>query len=309
MKKIVLTFCLVFLVVVSKAQWTDNGNSLTTSDNIGIKTTPASDVNLHIKDNRANLYIENTSSSNWAFLRIKGSDSNLWDIAQYGDNDYLEFRPKGSNTNRMILKQDGSLGLKTIPTTGVDLHIKDSRANLYIENTNSSNWAFLRLKGSGSNLWDIAQYGDNDYLEFRPKGSSSNRFIFKQNGSMGIGSTETGSHKLAVEGSIGAREIKVEASGWSDFVFENEYNLRTLEEVEQHINENGHLPEIPSEAEVTENGINLGEMNAKLLQKIEELTLYMIHMNKQLKSQSEKVEKLEQENFELKEEISTLKSN
>ncbi len=63
-------------------------------------------------------------------------------------------------------------------------------------------------------------------------------------------------------------------TGRSDFVFENDYELRTLEEVEQHINEKGRLPEIPSETEVTENGINLGEMNAKLLQKIEELTLY-----------------------------------
>ena len=68
-------------------------------------------------------------------------------------------------------------------------------------------------------------------------------------GKLGIGTETTGSHELAVEGSIGAREIKVEASGWSDFVFENDYELRTLEEVEQHINENGHLPEIPSEAE------------------------------------------------------------
>ena len=73
-----------------------------------------------------------------------------------------------------------------------------------------------------------------------------------KNGQLGIGTTSTGSHKLAVEGSIGAREIKVEASGWPDFVFEKDYELRTLEEVEEHIKENGHLPEIPSEAEVTE---------------------------------------------------------
>lgn len=81
---------------------------------------------------------------------------------------------------------------------------------------------------------------------------------------------------------------------WSDFVFENDYDLPTLEEVEEHIAENGHLPEIPSEAEVTENGINLGEMDAKLLQKIEELTLYLIEQNKEIK--------------ELKKEISDMKS-
>ena len=112
-------------------------------------------------------------------------------------------------------------------------------------------------------------------------------------GKMGIGTLTTASHRLAVEGSIGAREIKVEATGWSDFVFEKDYDLRTLEEVEQHIKEKGHLPEIPSEAEVTENGINLGEMNAKLLQKIEELTLYLIEQNKVIKELKDKVNLLE----------------
>ena len=121
------------------------------------------------------------------------------------------------------------------------------------------------------------------------------RMRIGSNGNVGIGTSSTGSHMLAVNGSIGARQIKVEANGWSDFVFEKEYDLRTLEEVEEHINENGHLPEIPSEAEVTENGIYLGEMNAKLLQKIEELTLYLIEQNK-------KIQRLEQEVSALKNE-------
>ncbi len=102
-----------------------------------------------------------------------------------------------------------------------------------------------------------------------------------------------------MEGSIGSREIVVESSGWSDFVFKSNYNLRTLDEVEKHINENGHLPEIPNEAEVNENGINLGEMDAKLLQKIEELTLYLIEQNKQNKEQQKRIEKLEKVNSEL----------
>ena len=74
-----------------------------------------------------------------------------------------------------------------------------------------------------------------------------------------------------------------------------------MEEVENFIKENNHLPDIPSEKEVLENGIQVGEMNAKLLQKIEELTLYMIEMNKRMKS-------IEVENMELKDEIKELKS-
>lgn len=122
------------------------------------------------------------------------------------------------------------------------------------------------------------------------------------NGSLGLGTKNPGSHKLAVEGSIGARMIVCDPSGgWADFVFDPDYQLPTLEAVEQHIAENGHLPEIPSEKEVLDKGINLGEMDAKLLQKIEELTLYMIQSNKRMN-------KLEQENAELKATVRELKS-
>lgn len=122
-------------------------------------------------------------------------------------------------------------------------------------------------------------------------------------GKVAIGTSDfSGNHKLRVEGSIGAREIKVEASGWSDFVFENGYKLRTLEEVEEHIAEKGHLPEIPSEVEVAEYGINLGEMDAKLLQKIEELTLYLIEQNKENQEQRKLIEELQKEVSALKNE-------
>lgn len=68
----------------------------------------------------------------------------------------------------------------------------------------------------------------------------------------------------------------INMNGWSDFVFKKEYNLPTLEEVEKHIAGKGYLPNIPSEEEVLKDGIYLGEMNSKLLQKIEEMTLYII---------------------------------
>lgn len=122
-------------------------------------------------------------------------------------------------------------------------------------------------------------------------------------GKVAIGTIDfSGNHLFRVDGSIGAREIKVEANGWSDFVFENNYLLPTLEEVEQHISENGHLPEIPNEAEVSENGINLGEMNAKLLQKIEELTLYLIEQNKQIQNANQNIAELRKEVSALKKE-------
>ena len=118
-------------------------------------------------------------------------------------------------------------------------------------------------------------------------------YMILDNGKVGIGTTAYGSHKLAVEGSIGAREIKVEANGWSDFVFAKDYDLPSLEALEAYIHKNKHLPEIPTEVEVTESGINLGEMNAKLLQKIEELTLYLIEEHKQNQLLKQRIEKLE----------------
>lgn len=116
--------------------------------------------------------------------------------------------------------------------------------------------------------------------------------IYRTEGSVGIGTPTTGNHKLAVDGSIGAREITIESDTWSDFVFEESYALRDLEEVETFIQQHHHLPEIPSEAEVINDGINLGEMDAKLLMKIEELTLYLIQQNKRIKALEEKNEAL-----------------
>ncbi|MFD2888072.1 TMF family protein [Chitinophaga cymbidii] len=119
-------------------------------------------------------------------------------------------------------------------------------------------------------------------------------------GNVGIGTTSTGIHKLAVEGSIGARKVKVNPSGWADFVFHPEYRLSPLEEVEAFIDNNGHLPEIPTAREIAKEGLDLGEMDKKLLQKIEELTLYVIEQNRKLKKQQEHIQRLESELSALK---------
>lgn len=115
--------------------------------------------------------------------------------------------------------------------------------------------------------------------------------ILSSNGNVGIGTTNP-QNKLDVNGVIRAKEIKVE-TGWADHVFADDYPLRSLDEVKAHIKENKHLPDIPSEAEVKEKGVGLGEMQVMLLQKIEEMTLYMI-------KQQEKMEEMEKEIILLK---------
>lgn len=194
-------------------------------------------------------------------------------------------------TDLMTIKQDGKVGIGTTDPAHGKLQIYGSGASEGITLWTNSGEVTSRIWiNPTSKLFHFSR--GTDPL----KG-----FTLDNDGNMSIGSLEHGTHKLAVEGTIGAREIKVEASGWSDFVFKNNYELRTLEEVERHIAERGHLPEIPSEEEVTENGINLGEMDAKLLMKIEELTLYMIEMNKQ-------VQQLKSENQELKEKVNSLEN-
>jgi|SRR5690606_22259654 len=109
---------------------------------------------------------------------------------------------------------------------------------------------------------------------------------------VGIGTT-TPDEKLSVNGNIHTKEVRVDLTGWSDFVFEENYELPTLQEVEKHIKEKGHLQDIPSAKEVEEKGILLGDMNAKLLQKIEELTLYTIEQQKQINLLLNKIDELE----------------
>lgn len=96
-------------------------------------------------------------------------------------------------------------------------------------------------------------------------------------GDVAIGASNVPSgYKLAVEGKIRTREIRVDQDTWPDYVFDKDYDLPSLEEIKRHIDEKGHLPNIPSAQEVKENGVELGEMNRLLLEKIEELTIYLL---------------------------------
>jgi len=102
-------------------------------------------------------------------------------------------------------------------------------------------------------------------------------------GNLGIGTTNP-TQKLSVNGTIRAKEVVVETTGWSDYVFADNYVLQPLAEVEAQIKQEKHLPGIPSAQQVAESGIGLGEMQAKLLAKIEELTLHQIEQEKRIRA-------------------------
>jgi hypothetical protein len=127
---------------------------------------------------------------------------------------------------------------------------------------------------------------------------------FSSGGNVGIGTTNINdaSYKLFVETGIRTRKLKVDQTSWPDYVFHKYYNLPSLAEVEQFINKNKHLPDVPSAAEVEKNGLDLGENQALLLKKIEELTLYVIELKKENEKMNERIEKQQKE-------IQALKNN
>ncbi len=114
--------------------------------------------------------------------------------------------------------------------------------------------------------------------------------------SLSIGAKKpTGSfanYKLSVDGIIVSTRSVVQTNSWADKVFHKNYKLMTLSEIEAFVTQYKHLPEIPSEQEVIENGVDVGEMNKLLLQKVEELTLHLIAQNKKIEALETKMNKL-----------------
>ncbi|MCC5916535.1 MAG: hypothetical protein JJU02_04325 [Cryomorphaceae bacterium] len=126
-------------------------------------------------------------------------------------------------------------------------------------------------------------------VDSRINSGTGDKFRFSNAGELFIGrdlnGSNPGGYKLYVEDGIRTEKVRVDiaaSNGWADFVFEDDYQLMTIEELEAYITEHKHLPNVPFEAEVAEDGMDLAEMNAILLRQIEELTLRVIEMQKEL---------------------------
>jgi len=173
---------------------------------------------------------------------------------------------------------DARLALTKISSTG---NVQSAKIVLSAPDTDFGNLSF-KVKTTASR---------SEYEQFYTNAMT----IKGSNAYVGIGTTNPDS-MLTVAGNIHSQEVKVTLNAGvvvPDYVFANDYKLKSLQEVEKYIKQNSHLPEIPSAKEVEANGLMLGEMNMSLLKKIEELTLYLIEQNKKYTELEKRLEKIE----------------
>lgn len=248
-------------------------------------------------------------------LHVYGGDTYLWglnlgygiNIAKITTDDAskpISFQIAG--TEYMRLSNNGNVGIGTTsPIDKLQIHGTFISTGLYEGNgiyfstTNgNTNWGVAQITPYiASNNGGVDGYPGG--LEFKTKNPGistsfpTTKMVIDANGNVGIGTTSP-DQKLTVNGKIHAQEVIVDLNvPVADYVFAKGYKLMPLPEVEQYVQANSHLPEIPSAAEVKEKGMNMGDMQNQLLKKVEELTLYVIQQDKRIQA-------LEEENKRLK---------
>jgi hypothetical protein len=195
------------------------------------------------------------------------------------NNIYKGLRLEGSD---LIINaaSGGNVGIGTIaPAT--TFHVGDNSSVVYSTAIAGHGGTDIVAIGNRSGIASINGYA-NDFSAVK------NLALNPDGGNVGIGTTNP-TQKLSVDGTVLARKVKVSQtpSDWPDYVFDSSYQLAPLHAVEKYIQQNKHLPELPSAAEVKNNGIDLGDNQAVLLKKIEELTLYIIEQDKRIKKLEE----------------------
>ncbi|MGD9159114.1 MAG: tail fiber protein [Desulfobacteraceae bacterium] len=280
--------------------------------NVGIGIT-SPDAALHIdkSQNSDSLFIGGASNTSYSAINFRtdetitawvfaaGSSYSSWSLTGslniYNEHGPIAFQTNGGN-NRMIIDTIGNVGIGTTdPESALHIDKPQNTDSLYIGGASNTSYSAVNFRtdetitawvfaaGSSYSSWSLTGalniYNEHGPIAFQTNGGN-NRMIIDTIGNVGIG-TINPANKLDVNGTIRAKEVKVEST-WSDFVFEEDYSLPSLNQVESYIKENKHLPDIPSAKQVEEEGISVSEMMKKQMQKIEELTLYVIELKKEL---------------------------
>ena len=223
---------------------------------------------------------------------------------------------RGHRTYRTVLRLDNTS--PTVTGNGKVLSLDANGNVILVDDGGSSTAGWLPTGNSGTTAGtNFLGTTDNEDLVFKTNNIEQFRLTATGNfligtatdngkklqvvgashfdGTMGIGSINTSdaNYKLFVESGIRTRKVKIDMDTWPDYVFASEYQLMSFDEVEQYIQQHKYLPDVPSADEVAKNGLELGESQAALLRKVEELTLYLIEQNRP-------IEQLKQEVAEVK---------
>ena len=266
-----------------------------------------------------------SSSTNWYhFSSILHGGGNInflthqsWNTVAPGMAADGTFDPNqfAQNFTRMTITPLGSVGMGTtapaqrLHISGGNLRIDnpisggqgtDGRIifgdnNIYISGQNNPNYQGFELSNKLRIGTNFSGYNANGFELLVPGGAMIRRLSIEEKLYVGTKNrieNSMGNFTMVVEGKLGAREIEVKMGSWADYVFEEKYNLKSLNELEDFIKENKHLPNVPSESQVIEHGFSINEMAKIQMEKIEELTLYTIQQQKLIEQLIKEVEEL-----------------
>lgn len=223
-----------------------------------------------------------------------------WSTAIGYDNQqlFLGTRLVGSSGYATVLTANGNIGIGTsAPAARLSVVSTGGVSGLHVNASGGADTPAITYENSWftGTKWLTAIGYDNQklFLGTRVMGSPGYALALTADGNVGIGTTNA-THKLAVNGAVRAKEVIVD-TGWADYVFADDYELKPLSEVESFIKQHRRLPEMPSAEEVKERGVSIGEAQSKLLAKVEEVVLHLI--------------RLEKENAKLRKEVDELKAS
>jgi hypothetical protein len=278
MKKILFTITAVVIAHTSFAQthlWTPTGTNIynTNPGNVGIGTSSPF-KRLHILGGNMAVSTSDFNASGTGSVVVMGQDGttgNVYSLIQAATNGpnsggTLSLNPNGGNVG--------------IGTTSPG-YILDVAGTMRIGKVSDGTSLILSGKPGTSYNYTFDSRNGN-YLSVVSQAPGATPFVLDYAGNVGIGTTAPDA-KLAVYGTIHSREVKVDLNvPGPDYVFDSDYKLAELSELKAYVDKHHHLPEIPSADQMTKDGLDLGDMNIKLLKKVEELTLYLLEQQKQI---------------------------
>lgn len=310
----VLFLAAMFTAGSLSAQWVQDNGVIWTDQDVGIGTSTP-EFTLDVDGNlglgaATGIFVRRTDNSlheifsmdtNNDMLFNRGSITNNFEshvIIGVGPGRRFEIR--NSNNDRIIrvLETNGNVGIGTVGNPGRRLEVNGDillgrSGRLYVRRQDNAQHEMFSMDANNDIIFNRASINDNlpssiifgvgqgRNIDFR---DANNKTLMRIVGNTG---------NMYVDGKITSTEIEVKLDVWPDFVFADDYNLMSLHEVEHFIQQNRHLPNVPSEKEVLENGVELGQMSAILLQKVEELTLHMIQLSKENEELRQRISDLE----------------